>query len=594
MAEKYKLLSQFGGYFTKLDKTNIKEDKIYLVSPSQNVLVNDGEKVATRGGYTLLGAANTATTGIESSYVWVTSSGDEIPLRGYDDELEFYVGTVDSIAFNAWYRLKASWSAVDFQFAPWWDTTPNFDLLLFVVGDDNIYDWTGAITTLKSATANTITKNGTTTWAQERFSTAGTRKVIINGTEYTYTGGENTTTLTGVTPDPSAEAANSLVYQTVRTNADQPAANAVNDVIAVLENHVFLGNLALKEVSVSANDDFTDYTFSTPRVPGEGELLVLDSPTVGFISQEREMWITAGKDDWYVTQFEQLDVGSTLTETLKVRKLKTGPQQAAISQNLITKIKTGVVYVSNELSLDVLANIENPVAVPLSDPIKPDFDDETFAGGHAIFYKGSIYVSAPANSKAFIYDVIRKYWQPPQVLPVNFFFIYGGDLYGHSANNPETYKLFDGTNDNAKSFKATAAFSYRSYGPRFAYKNIDEWATEGYTSSNTELILTLNFDYGGFTQSLQKTISGRDERILFESLEGGSLGVSPLGDASLGDSESEMSVLSKFKVIHTFPKQDFFEIQAIYETDDVDRQWQILAFGGNAEFSKNMPITIKQ
>ena len=73
MAKKFLLLSKVRGYQTKPDKTNAPFD--VLVSPSQNVLINDADKVSTRLGYTLLGSSSTATKAIEGSFVWQTSSG---------------------------------------------------------------------------------------------------------------------------------------------------------------------------------------------------------------------------------------------------------------------------------------------------------------------------------------------------------------------------------------------------------------------------------------------------------------------------------------------------------------------------------------
>ena len=99
--EKFLLLEKIAGYITKPDKTKAPEN--VLVDGSQNVLINDEDKVSIRGGYSLFGAANTATTPIVSSFTWQTSSGTEISLRGYDDEIEIYTSTL-----AAWVRLIKS------------------------------------------------------------------------------------------------------------------------------------------------------------------------------------------------------------------------------------------------------------------------------------------------------------------------------------------------------------------------------------------------------------------------------------------------------------------------------------------------------
>ncbi|GAH38854.1 unnamed protein product, partial [marine sediment metagenome] len=103
------------------------------------------EKVKTRGGYTRLGAANSSLTPVRSAKTWDNSTGGELPMRMYDDELEVYIGTVDAVTKNAWYRVKASLSTTEIiRFATWWNDAEALDVLLFIQGDDNVYEWSGA------------------------------------------------------------------------------------------------------------------------------------------------------------------------------------------------------------------------------------------------------------------------------------------------------------------------------------------------------------------------------------------------------------------------------------------------------------------
>jgi len=610
MAKKFQIIDRVLGYKSKTDKTNT--DPRFLTEPSQNVIINDGEKVEIRKGYTVHPSGDTSSesNAIESAYDWETSSGDVINLRGHDEYLQFYVGTVEGTTFNSWQTLKDGWAAVDFCFTTWWDTdegsgSMGIDLLLFVNGEDKIQDWTGAMTTLKSATANTITKNGDNTWAQDRFLTAGTRQVIINGTTYTYTGGEDTDTLTGVTPDPSSEAADSLVFQAIRENDNEPADGAVNDIISVLNNQVYVGSNINREVYISSNTDFTDFTFSSPRVPGEGALLTLDNIARAFARQEQQMYISAGRSDWYRTKFEQLDVSGILTETLEVEKLKTGVESGARSQDLTAELGDYITFIDFNNQLRLLGrveDIESPHMPVLSDPIKTDFDDANFTGGHIKPHENRIYIADPNNDYVYISEVkqnddgtMSRFWQPPQILPVRKFMIDGdGVLYGHSSGADLTYKLFDGYNDNGTSISAKAGYAYRTYGRRDVYKRFDEWLTEGYISANTELIINLKYDFDGYTQNLEKVIKGDDDSILYETSSTGVLGDNPLGDAPLGDQLESSSQQPKFRIINEFPLEDFFEVQVVYYTNEVDAQWEILATGGNVILSTSQPINIKQ
>ena len=595
MPKEFTIIEKFLGYFTKKDKTHIGPG--FLVDGSQNVLINDAEKVEIRGGYSVFGAESSDENDIESAYDWETSSEDILSLRSKDDTLQFY-----DTNSTAWVDLKDSFSAIDFIFTTWWDTTEGIDLLLFVNGSDKIWDWSGGVAVLDSVTANTIKKTGTATWGESRFLTAGTRKVVIDGTEYTYTGGESTTTLTGVTPSPAGETPGETVFQAIRENDNQPANGVTNDIISVLNNQVWVGSNKSKEVYVSANDDFTDYTFSSPRIPGEGALMTIDSVARAFGRRADEMWVFAGRNDFYKSSFEQLEINSVLSETLNVKKIKTGVEQGAQSQDLVCEMGDYIAFLTFEPALRIIGSaedLENPIMENLSDSIKPDIEGADFTGGHLKFHRNRLYLSAPADGKVFINETrqtdegVMRFWQPPQILPISKFAIIDGNIHGHSYLVTETYKLFDGTNDNGNSFEAKMALSYMDFGDRINYKVFDEFVSEGYISSNTKLKLDLNYNYGGSLQKVEKEIDGADDNILFENVVGGILGDDPLGDEALGGSDEDAGN-PKFRVIHDIPLKDFHQIQAVFSTDTTDAYWEVLCFGANIRLSSNQPISIKK
>lgn len=592
MAREFKLIDSFLGYANKKDPTNL--DPRFLVSPSQNVLVNDGEKVSVRQGYTLYGAASTALFPVTSSYDWNTSTGTEANLRFADTTLQVY--------YNSAYRTVRTGftSGATLNFTEWWSSGESEDLLLFVDSTSNMYMWSGGMTTFASATANTITKQGTNTWTQDRFLATGTRQVIIGATTYTYTGGEGTTTLTGVTPDPTAggHAAGDFVVQAVRTTANYVSASVKLLTLATLNNQVYVAPVSRRDVYVTKNTSYTDYTFSATRLPGEGALLTLDSPCVGFAVGEKDMYMSGSKNEWYQTVFT---LGSSLTvETLTVNRLKTSPGQGALGQSAIGNAKNYVIYVNGEKVIDFLGRVENidgPQSKPLSDPIKLEVAGYSMTVvPHVKYHKNKTYIAFPSEGKVLIYDHERQFWQPPQILPVRRFAIIGGDLYGHSNAVAETYKLFDGYNDNTLPIHARAYFAYRNYDKRYAKKQFNEWFTEGYIKSNTTITMGLKYDFGGFTSIIEKQISGTTSAILFSTSADGSFGKSPFGNNPLGSITDSPSDLAKFRVIHEITKNelDFYEIQDFYESNEVDYQWELMAHGGNVGLAIADNIGIKK
>jgi len=210
-------------------------------------------------------------------------------------------------------------------------------------------------------------------------------------------------------------------------------------------------------------------------------------------------------------------------------------------------------------------------------------------------------IATPVNDKFYILEwkesadgQIRRFWQPPQILPIRRLAIIDNVLHGHSSAVPESYKLFDGTNDNDNSFKSAALFAYRNFGDRVNQKNFNEFFTEGFIAGNTTIKMTLNYDLDGATQALEKLISGGNQNILFGGTTDESLAANSLADMSLAGDADDSDTLPKFRTISEFPRRDFFEIQVKYETDDVDQQWEIMAHGPAALTGPAGTIAIKQ
>jgi len=592
--KKFRLTSQFGGYRNKRDKTNIGAG--FLVEGSQNVVINDAEKIQAREGYTLDGQASTATKPPRDSFEWITSSGTGLPLRFQDDELQFRF--IASDATITWEKVADGFSTTDrMNFTTYWVVALATDQLIFVNGDDNLFQWNGAVTTFASDTGSTITKEGTTTWAQDRFFISSNQTIVLNGVEYSYSGGVTTTTLTGVTPDPTltTNTAGDVIIQKVVTNASKPSVGLSNDIVATNRNQLWVGDKTLRDINISKNDDFTDFAFSSPRLPGEGALITIDSTPVGFVVQEEDMYISGIRNDWYRSSFT-LSSDNT-AEILEIKKLKTSEEQGALDQGAIAKIKNQVVFISNEPTLDTLGRLENlttPQAKPLSDLIKTDFDTFDFTDAHVKYHKNKINIVLPAESVWLVFDIERQFWYPPQIVPFQRLAVIDGDLYAHSSAVTETYKLFDGFNDNGAPIEARATFAYRLYGRRDWQKTFDEWFTEGYISSNTDITLRLKYEFDGAETIQEFVIAGDDDTIIFSGAGDPSLGKASLGKEPLGSSVTSPDEVSKFRVIQTTVKTDFYEIQAEYESNQQDAQWELLATGGNVLLSSNDNISIKK
>ena len=591
----FKMTDNFSkGYRDKRDV--LKEVPGTAVSGSQNIVILDGEKISNRPGYTLLGAANANTTGIKGGGSWLTSRGLEIPWRSYDDELEFYYN-------STWNRLADSFTSSVFRGASIYDTTESQDLMIFVNGDANLRMWSGGITTFASATSSTITKEGTTFWTEEGFLAAGTRQVIIGGTTYTYTGGEGTTTLTGVTPDPTVagHAVGSVIHQALRTTANTPASGFDNDFVSVLGSQLFVFDKNSRQVHVSALSSYADFsTLSSPRVPGDTATFTLDqTPTAAIALDDsdgdlstRRMAIST-RDYWYQILFQ---LSQDLTkESVIIKRLKTTSLQGASFDLGVDKMKNPIVYVSNEPTVEQLGNIENlntPQNVALSDPIKNTLGVYGVDEASCKYHRNDFYISAKnstssgANNRVLVWDVENGLWQSPWTVG-GILFEYDGGLYLHSSVQPETYQLLNGYNDNDKPYTAKWFDAHNDFGRPHNHKVFDTMMVEGYIKPDTEVTVFLSYDFGAETKSF--TISGKNGNIVLKAA-GTGLGQFSLGTRNLGGTGEALSEsgLRYFEGFIAVPSRPFRRLQTSFQSSGTDGRWEIVNFGYNVTLMNNL------
>lgn len=602
---KYDIITSPSGYFHKREITN--QDPKALVVGSKNMIINDGDKVASRLGYTLDGQAKTVNSGVDSNYDFISKYGKRI-MRAYQGATantgKLQIRTEYTTGTPLWYDLLTGLTYTDFSFTTWWNATESIREVIFVDGTTSIRKWGGGVAYVASNTATTITKSGTDTWAQAGFyvSLAG-RTVSINGTTYTYTGGENTTTLTGLSAVPALTVGQPVFQGVVTITSLGGVSPAITpDVVMTKDNHIFYGYTKSSLIWGSKTADYSDCAFTTPlRVPSEGFKITIDNFTVGFTQDTDAVYVFAGLDDLYKLDFILSSDGAS--ESIVIKKLRAGAGQAAISQKAIIPVKNGIMYFTNEKTLTWLTNVENvftPQSLPTSDPIKNDFDSFNLTGATGIFFENEIWVAIPEENLVYRYDFDKVLWQPPQTIPVSGFSIIKNEttqrneLYGHSNSVNETYKLNSGYDDNGVTIDFVAAFAYRQYGDRAKLKQFDEYYNEIYMSTSTNLTCTHYFEYLGSESIIEKTINGTDTELIFSPSRDANLGKDNLGKNPLGSTADSVSDLNKYRCIHSIKTVDFFEHQVVFSTDSENARIEILSHGPNVRQSTNIPRFINR
>lgn len=607
----YSIVDKFAlGYRNREDVTNLPPG--VLIVGSQNVLTNVSERVQIRQGYSLDGEVSTLAAPVLSSFDWLTRGNGEVHMRaggltsaGNDGKLQYRY--VDEDGNVSWEDLMTQLTSVTINFAKYWNVTESLREVLFVDGSSSIYRWNGATATIASSTSNTITKNGTDSWSDAGFYTTADRTLIINGNSYTYSGGEGTVTLTGVSPDPTGEAIDSIVINDVVVVANSAMTNIPsafsNSLIETLNNQVFVGSVLSSALYISNVNDYTDFSSSTPRETGQGAALILDDNCVAFKPQESFMYISCGQDLWYNVNFEiQTSTVGVTYEQVNAEPLKTGRRQAAFSQAFVSHMKNDIIVVTRETTIDSFGRVLNiqgtPQTTNLSDPIKLDIDSYDFTDGSISYWRYYILVAVPKEGIVLLYNLATNGWEAPQTLPISRFYIVNGELYGHSYGTFESYQLFTGYADRVYPgftgfpIQADWIFSYQNYGSRFSLKSATKLYVEGYVNANTILTCTITYELDGCATTKTFQLDGSDSQFVCIASSGGSLGKESLGKEKLGGDETRSinGLPPKFRWFPTFSNTDFFECSIAFSVFGVDNRAELLAFGPAVGSSTQIPV----
>lgn len=632
----FSTFSDFPGYNSSRDASNIAGP--FLVRGSKNVYKKNSGTLAARCGLKRRGTADATLAPVVGSYEWPASLGVTRVLRVDNNKLQIEWNGVDGSTY-VWYDLVETGTLASpavtltrFVFDSWWDNTEKKDRTVFVRGDSNILHWSGGIATVASGTGNTITKlDSTKTWAQEGFATntVGEKKVVINGVEYTYTGGESTQVLTGVTPDASALASGQVAVQSVIVEANKPVAGFKADFLKVIGNRVHYGSYTSRLVYIAKNTAFNYFTIPTPRASGDAELLTLDNNVRGITVRMGNAHITAGTQDWYEVIYTDLAVadgtgGSINTQQTKVDKKPTANLAAALAHEFIDTVGDDIIYLSQDQQLRQLGtfrNVLHPKYPSLSQDILDELTQETFTGGHLRAIGDYVFLTAPVNGRVYLRQtrenvdmngnvVAERFWNAPQVMNVSRIALIDGIVYGHSNANPQLYQIFDtgqwhddSPTDEPLAYSCVARFAYEQLHTKSSARRrqgllkFDKIYTEGYMTSGTNLYCNAYYDYQGASSIVSATIN--DGTALAKTFSGSaapSMGGSSLGDNPLGDGltpeANDQALVPKWRAINLVNVTNCFEYALEVCSIDADSRWELLAIGTNLSQSEQRPTFI--
>lgn len=638
----FKLIDKFPGYNSASDKTNLPHGT--MIRGSKNVYKTLRGTLATRPGLKRRGTVDTTEAPVKAEFVFNTNVGTTRPLRVCNNKLQVESNIANGTTL-VWYDLLETSTLAHpavtltrFVFDTWWDDEEKTDRLIMTRGDFNVLSWSGGMALVDSGTATTITKQGVETWAELGFATsmAAEKKIIIGGVEYTYTGGEGTTTLTGVTPTAVGLVSGDVVIQSVMVN-DVPDVDNDGydfDFVKVINNQAMYGSYSSRIIYISAAITsggvlgFLNVVDTTSHVSGDPDFLVLDNQAKGIGVQDGKVIIFAGENDMYIISLNQnVTYAYTGNDGLirynfqDIQKKQLSGLSAALGHEFIDNMNGNLVWIDQRNQLraqGTFANIDNIIPTTLSLDVESELSEDDFTGGHLKVVGGTAYITAPNNARDWMYDIRQRIdengqviserlWQAPQIRGVSRFSVIDGVLYGHSNTNPQLYQIWD-TNqwvdddpsEEDMPYIPVIRLAYQNHGRRQGRVTFDTLYTEGYMPEGFDLKGTVYLDYRGSSGIRDISVSSDTNPAKFftganaPSLGDGSLGEDPLGDGILEEA-GRQELLPKFRAMINIPQsKNFFEYGLEFFSVVADCRWELSVCGVNIRQASENAVFLKK
>lgn len=482
---------------------------------------------------------------------------------------------------------------------------------------------TGATIQILSLGGNAITIQGSQTIGQLGFyNDSNSHRLLINGQTFSYvssTSAANSNSFLSVTPDPTTAGltAGMIIIQAPEVTINKgtgagglPVTSSTsygswtNDLIIGANEQILVGSLINNSVYISQLNSFTSFNGTNGNGGGP---FIFGAPPVGFKVQESNVYVSCKSGQWYELVYTPSVDSLSTVFGWTVYPLKTGINQGAQSQSLMCNMPNDIAFVTNEPVVRTLGrvslNLATPQMVNLSYSIVNDISGYNFAGGAIQYENEFLYVTIPSLGIIRIYNMTNQdegkkyfYWESPQTIPISKIMNTGdGNIYGHSAQTSDTYKLFSGSSDNGAQISAIATFPQITFGDRHKSKSFIKEYVEGYLSQTTTLTCQLLFIGSNRMTTLTKKVLGTNSAITTNVVDTTSLGKVSLGKQPIGTDLQQQSsqVLSpNFATYLTFQRTPFFKVQPIFSSLGTSQSWQVLAYGFNQQTTSEQETSI--
>lgn len=551
-----------------------------FLANSLNISVSDGS-ISPFKMYSLF--ANRLTTGadkqIVNTFTTVRADGTEIPLRVRDDGSNTHIEWYNSTD-NAWDTLLPNLTTAKIPtFADF--NTSTQDEVWWCNGTENMTLWDKVFSTVASNTATVITLN-------EDAATAGfsSGTVIVNGTEYSYTGvsGNDLTGLSGL-PTFSAD-------EGVAHAADDSTHSALTkyDILLSADGRMWGANSEGVTLAYSKVGDATDWTAgSTPSAAGSIDLVEGEGGITNLKAIKKNIFVF--KRD--LVSLYNLEYPSSTTRVETLDELRRGDSNGCVGK--LAAVKTGqtIFYTTPKGGVKEITLSEQHESFDfndVTDNIRPTIDDGVFTScAMAYFEKERIILSSfkknsdsSRNDRVIAVQLVKDEKNKPYAAlgildwTVNSWFLYSNELYFGDSFQPNCFKAFDGYSKDGGPFNAIA--TTKRYGfekTAIKQKEILYMPVSGWIASGTTIKFELDYDYNGVMSHLTSELASTESDYIVEP-QLNTIGAFEMGTEPIGGTMDDIDELNYFRVFFSLPSNVHpYDIQLTVYSDTEGSRWKI-------------------
>lgn len=588
---------RFGGINTREDETQQRGD----FPIGENITFANSRIPTVRTGYESNGTEVDNITPVMRSWVYENRNGDQFELKAYGTFVDYWL-----VGYSTEYKhlVTGLTPGLEFGYANIGKTADTTSHTNFCNGTDSWYKFNGAFAVVSGVTTNTISI-ASGTWTALGFN-AAPGKIMINNAEYTYTGGEGTATLTGVTGDPTGLVVAGDIA--VQSPIVVTALDSFKGKVVMAHDGRMHARLETKKSiwNYSKLDDPYDWAAAASDGAGGAKEVEFGGPITAF-GKLNKTALCFKNGIIKALSFNQ--VGTRLDSpvyTTLVTADDKGTTLGAINQKSTFSTPLGMIFVTPDKRMVLLTGVtanNEPQYLFLDDQIQPIFSKGVHDTASGICVNNIVYYSFKQDVNSSYNDVVIKgdltrqttttegkvipcQWDAPYIgwNVADWTVVYDASqgknvIHWHSSINSNSYRLITSKTDNTNPYNANIRTWAEHFDMPYVQKKVDYIFVEIKMTENTELLATLLYDEDGVTGTSEYVLKGTDTTHKFDSSVYNPFGSSPYGSQKIGSNELGVDLKKYRFYIETPNNYYFYNLSLQLSCDDAGNDFQLIRFG---------------